>query len=106
MQILIVNFNLDGMSEEDFATGCDELAPAFAAVPGLASKVWLADRAEGTYGGVYAFESETAVDAFLESELFAGVGATPGLVNISVRRFGVLDGPTRVTRGLVEPAGV
>ena len=22
------------------------------------------------------------------------------------RRFGVLDGPTRVTRGLVEPAGV
>ena len=35
-----------------------------------------------------------------------GVGATPGLVNISVRRFGVLDGPTRVTRGLAEPAGV
>jgi hypothetical protein len=34
------------------------------------------------------------------------VGATPGLVNISVRRFGVLDGPTRVTRGLVEPAVV
>ena len=43
MQILIVNFNLDGLSEEDFASSCDELAPAFAAVPGLASKVWLAD---------------------------------------------------------------
>jgi hypothetical protein len=27
-------------------------------------------------------------------------------VNISVRQFGVLDGPTRVTRGLMEPAGV
>jgi hypothetical protein len=106
MQILIVNFNLDGLSEEEFASGCDELAPAFAAVPGLASKVWLADRAEGTYGGVYAFESETAVDDFLQSDLFAGVGSTPGLVNISVRRFGVLEGPTRVTRGLAEPAGV
>ena len=106
MQILIVNFNLDGLSEEEFASACDELAPAFAAVPGLASKVWLADRAEGIFGGVYTFESEQAVDDYLQSDLFAGVGSTPGLVNISVRRFGVLDGPTRVTRGLVQPAGV
>src|SRR3954451_11377436 len=106
VQILIVNFNLDGLSEEGFESSCDELAPAFAAVPGLVSKVWLADRGEGTFGGVYTFESEKAVDAFLKSDLFAGVGSTPGLVNISVRRFGVLDGPTRVTRGLVEPAGV
>ena len=106
MQILIVNFNLDGLSEEEFASSCDELAPAFAAVPGLASKVWLADRAEGIFGGVYTFESEQAVDEYLRSDLWAAVGATPGLVNISVRRFGVLDGPTRVTRGLAQPAGV
>jgi hypothetical protein len=106
MQILIVNFNLDGLSEEQFASSCDELAPAFAAVPGLVSKVWLADRAEGVYGGVYTFDSDKALDDYLQSDLWAGVGAMPGLVNISVRRFGVLDGPTRVTRGLVEPAAV
>jgi hypothetical protein len=106
MQILIVNFNLDGLSEEDFANSCDELAPAFAAVPGLVSKVWLADRAEGIFGGVYTFESDRAVDDYLRSELWAAVGATPGLVNISVRRFGVLEGPTRVTRGLAQPAAV
>ena len=106
MHILIVNFSLDGLSEEDFASACDELAPAFAAVPGLVSKVWLADRADGIYGGVYAFESEEAVDDYLQSDLWAGVGATPGLVNISVRRFGILDGPTRVTRGLAQTAGV
>jgi len=106
VQILIVNFNLDGLSEEGFASSCDELAPVFAAVPGLASKIWLADRAEGVFGGVYVFESEQAVDDYLESDLFAGIGATPGLVNISVRRFGVLEGPTRVTRGLAQPAGV
>jgi len=106
VQILIVNFNLDGLSEEEFVSACDELAPAFAAVPGLASKVWLADRAEGIFGGVYTFESDRAVDDFLQSDLFAAVGSTPGLVNISVRRFGILDGPTRVTRGLKQPAGV
>ena len=106
MQILIINFNLDGLTEEQFESGSEELAPAFAAVPGLISKVWLADRAEGVYGGVYTFESEQAVDDYLHSDLFAAVGSTPGLVNISVRRFGVLEGPTRVTRGLAQPAGV
>jgi hypothetical protein len=104
MQILIINFSLDGLTEDDFASQCDEVAPAFAAVPGLVSKVWLADRSEGIYGGVYTFESAAAVDEYLKSELFAAVGATPGLVNFSVRRFGVLDGPTRVTRGLPTPA--
>jgi hypothetical protein len=103
---LIVNFNLDGLTEEEFASSAQELAPVFAAVPGLGSKVWLADRAEGVFGGVYLFESEEALDAYLQSELFAGIGATPGLVNMSVRRFGVLEEPTRVTRGLVQPAGV
>ena len=76
MQILIVNFSLDGLSEEDFAHSADELAPAFAAVPGLVSKVWLADRAEGVFGGVYTFESAKAVDDYLASDLWAGVGAT------------------------------
>jgi hypothetical protein len=104
--MLIVNFNLDGLSEEDFERSCNDLAPAFAAVPGLRSKVWLADRAEGIFGGVYTFESDEAVDQYLRSDLFAGIGSTPGLVNISVRRFGVLERPTRVTRGLPQPAGV
>ena len=106
MQILIVNFSLDGLSEEGYASSCDEVAPAFAAVPGLASKVWLADRAEGIFGGVYTFESEKAVDDYLQSDLFAAVRSTPGLVNISVRRFGILEGPSRVTHGLAQPAGV
>src|SRR6185503_2471100 len=106
VQILIVNFNLDGLSEEEYSSACDDVAPAFAAVPGLASKVWLADRAEGIFGGVYTFESAKAVDDFLQSDVFAVVGSTPGLVNVSVRRFGVLDGPTSVTRGLAQPASV
>lgn len=104
MQILIVNFSLEGISEADYLRLCADVAPAFAAVEGLASKVWLADAAEGVYGGVYTFVSDAAVDAFLASELFASVGATPGLVNVSVRRFGVLDAPTALTRGLVSAA--
>ncbi len=73
MEIVIVNFSLGGLSEPDYEQLCDEVAPAFAAAPGLVSKVWLADRADGVFGGVYTFESAPAVDAFLGSELFAAV---------------------------------
>ena len=104
MEILIVNFSLEEMSESAYEEMCDEVAPAFAAVPGLVSKVWLADRAEGVYGGVYTFESSSALDDFLGSDLFASVGATPGFVNISLRRFGVITAPTVVTRGASTPA--
>ncbi len=46
------NFNLNGITETDYAAGCDQIAPAFAAVPGLVTKVWLADSDAGVYGGV------------------------------------------------------
>jgi hypothetical protein len=104
VEILVINFSLDGMTETEYRTLCDEVAPAFAAVPGLVSKVWLADRANGVYGGVYTFENGAALDAYLASDLFAQVGATPGLADISVRRFGVLAEPTAITRGLATAA--
>jgi len=106
VQILIVNFNLDGITEEEFVSSSNELAPLFAAVPGLVSKVWALDQAEMSFSGVYTFESEQALDDYLQSDLCAGISATPGFVNISARRFDVLEGLTRVTRGLAQPAGV
>ena len=104
MEILIVNFELQGISEAEYYRQCDDVAPAFAAVPGLAAKVWLADVSTNTFGGVYTFEDAAALDAFLSSDLFQQVGATPGLANIVVRRFGTLAGPTRVTRGTTPAA--
>ena len=78
MEILVINFSLEGMTESEYQSGCDDVAPAFAAVPGLVSKVWLADRANGVYGGVYTFENGqgAAVDAYLASDLLAQVAAT------------------------------
>ena len=101
MELLIINFNLNGITETDYAAVRDQIAPAFALVPGLVTKVWLADSTRGVYGGVYTFETGAALDTFLESDLFAQVGAMKELSGISVHRFGVLVAPTAVTRGLV-----
>ena len=45
-------------------------------------------------------ETRDAYEAYLNSELYAGVGANPTLVNIVSTDFDVIEGPTRVTRGL------
>src|SRR3954464_3774145 len=99
MDILVVTFTLDGMTDTDYRNLCDQIAPAFAEVPGLVSKVWLADTTMGVYGGVYTFTDRAATDAYVASDLFAQAGATPGLASFSVSSYDVLAGPTAVTRG-------
>ena len=100
MHVQIINFRLTGISESEYLALCDDLAPAFAALPGLQSKFWLADSAKGVYGGVYVWESAAAMEAYTRSELFAGVAAHPNLTDITSTDFGVLAGPTAVTSTL------
>jgi len=100
MHIQVINFNLEGISRAEYEAVCDELAGAFAKLPGLISKHWLADEESNTYGGVYIWETRDAYQAYLDSELFAGVGANPALANIVSKDFEVIEAPTRVTRGL------
>ena len=99
MHIQIVNFRLKGVSEGDYAGLCDELAPSYAAVPGLVRKVWLADSENGVYGGVYVWENKQAMEDFAQSELNKSVLNHPNLDDITSTDFGVLLGPTAVTRG-------
>lgn len=104
MYVTVINFHLEDWTEDAYRALCDEVAPAFAEVPGLIAKVWLADRESNTYGGVYLWRDRAALEEFKRSELFASVRAHPHLAGITVRDSAVLEEPTRVTRGFV-PAG-
>ena len=104
MHMQVVTFQLRGMDEAAFRALCDELALSFAAIPGLIAKVWLADEASGTYGGVYTWEDRAAYEAYTRSELFGGLATNPYFANLSSRDFGVIEGPTGVTRGLTATA--
>ena len=97
MHILIINFNLEGITRAEYETICDEVAPVFAEVPGLVCKHWLVDEGTNTYGGVYMFESEEALQAYQASELFAEVAGNPAFANATARAFGRLEGPSVVT---------
>lgn len=100
MHIQVINFRLRGLSEGDYRSLCDQLAPSFRDVPGLISKVWLARPEDNTYGGVYTWQSRQAMAAFTETELFQAVLNHPNLADIQSTDYAVLEEPSRVTRGV------
>ena len=102
MHIQVVNFHLRGLSVGNFRKLCDDLAPAFAGLPGLAAKIWLADPGANTFGGVYLWQDRKAMEDFAKTDLFRSVVSHPNLADLVSRDFEVMEGPTRVTRGLIE----
>ena len=101
MYIQIINFKLKGVTEEDYAGLCDNLAPSYAAVPGLVRKIWLANSETGTYGGVYVWQNKQAMEDFAATDLYSSVATHPNLDGITSVEFDVLPGPTQVTTGAI-----
>ena len=104
MHVQIVTFNLKDISDADYRGVCDELAAVVAQMPGLVSKVWLADEMTNTYGGVYTWVDRPAMEAYLRSDFFAGVAANPSFANVTSSEFDVLEGPSNVTRAPITVA--
>ena len=89
MHTLVITFDLVDMTHERYTEVCAELAPAFAAIPGLMAKIWLTDPQDARYGGVYLFTDAAAADGFLGSALARGVATNPHFAGLTVRSFGV-----------------
>jgi heme-degrading monooxygenase HmoA len=102
MHILIINFGLEGMTAEQYGEAVESVAPAFAELPGLVSKTWLANEQTNTYGGVYVWQGREAMEAYKESDLYKWMVANPYVKDVTVKDFAVLEGPTRITRGPAE----
>jgi hypothetical protein len=75
-------------------------APVLARVPGLISKVWLADEAKNTFGGFYLWENKMAMDAFMHSDLVKAVVSRPFVKDVSSVDFEVNQAASLITRGL------
>jgi hypothetical protein len=96
--VSVLEYEIQGINDEGWSKACDELAPAFAAVPGLLSKIWL--HGEGDLrGGVYVWDDRPAFDGFLASDLGRAVRAHPNIADLTIRTYAVDEAPTRVTFG-------
>jgi heme-degrading monooxygenase HmoA len=102
MNIQIITFSLDGLSEQDYLRLIESAAPAFAELPGLVSKTWLANAKTNTYGGVYLWQDRESMEGYAETDVFKQMAANPNFKNFTVREFDVPEGSSRITRGLTQ----
>ncbi|MBW3633404.1 MAG: YdhR family protein, partial [Chloroflexi bacterium] len=99
MHVLIVNFEIAGIAEADYRQQVESIAPMFTQVPGLVSKIWLADAATNTYGGIYLFADAASREDYLNSEIVSSLKASPNFTNITARKFGTFEEATAITGG-------
>ncbi len=100
-RIMQLNFKFR-ISGSEYEHAVSPLASQFAAVPGLRWKIWMMNEAEHEAGGIYMFEDETSVKAFLDGPLAAQVTSHPALSDFSVKQFDVMGDLSEVTRGPVQ----
>ena len=96
-----LNFKFS-VSGSEYEQAVSPLASQFAAVAGLRWKIWMINEAENEAGGIYMFEDEASVNAFLKGPLAAQVTSHPALSDFSVKQFDVMENITAITRGPVE----
>ncbi len=100
VKLLQLNFKFNVTSAE-YEQAVSPLAEKFAAVSGLRWKIWLMNEGESEAGGIYLFDDEASLKAFLDGPLAAAVSSHPALSDMSVKRFDAMDSLTKITRGPV-----
>jgi Putative mono-oxygenase ydhR len=102
--ILQINFNLN-VPVAEYQKMADSVAQAFLDVPGLKWKIWLLNPAAQEAGGIYLFDSQASLDAYLNGPLVAQLRGLPAIRNVSTKQFEVMPEVSAITRGPVEAAG-
>ena len=100
-RIMQLNFKFS-VSGSEYEQAVSPLASQFAAVAGLRWKIWMINETETEAGGIYMFDDEASLTAFLEGPLAAQVTNHPALSDFSVKQFDVMADVTAITRGPVE----
>ena len=99
-KILQVNFTYDGTRESVMESFMPAAKP-IAEQSGLDWKVWLWNDDARECGGVYLFEDELSLAAYLEGPIVRQIKEHPALSDLSVKIFDVIEEATAITRGPV-----
>lgn len=100
-KILQVNFRIS-VSRTEYERVCTQVAQPIADTPGLRWKVWLMNEREREAGGIYLFDDDASLQAYLAGPIVAAVKSNPALSNINVKQFDVMEQFTAVTRGPIR----
>jgi len=99
-KLLQINFKL-GASRAEYEQLCLPLVQPIADVAGLRWKVWIINEEMSEAGGLYLFEDEISLQAYLNGPIVAGMGSNSMFIDVSAKVFDVMDAFTQITRGPV-----
>lgn len=71
-------------------------------VKGLNWKIWLSDASGNPAGGIYLFEDQASVDAYLGGSIIKMMKSSPALRNMEMKVFDFDSELTKISRGPVD----
>lgn len=102
-KILQINYRF-GIPAGDFSRAMLPAAQPISEAPGLQWKIWLMNEADSEAGGIYLFEDEAALNAFLVGPIVSAFKANPIVSDIRVKIFDMAVAHSLVTRAPIAAA--
>ena len=87
LKLLQMDYKFSGPWGDEMNTACSDLAHRIADVSGLIYKVWTENRETGEAGGIYLFEDEVSLDAYLEGKIERMKAAS--IKDLRVKKFDI-----------------
>src|SRR5919202_2069165 len=100
MHVLVVTYDLSGITEGEYIDVANDLTGRFSSMPGLQAKLWLAQTDEGRYGAVYLWDDRQSMERFLRSDLFEDTN--PDFSDVVAEDFEVLENLTAAPQPVLE----
>lgn len=97
LKLVQIDYLFPGPWGDEMAEALADLAHRIADVPGLVCKVWTENQETGEAGGIYLFEDEASLDAYLEPKIERLKEF--GIQGIRARKFDINEPLTHITRG-------
>ncbi|MEE2948023.1 MAG: YdhR family protein [Verrucomicrobiota bacterium] len=92
LSVLVVRYKYDLREDNDIIelSKDEDMLKIWSTIPGLGVKFALANPDENEYGGVYLFEDDAALEAFLASPLLKDWGEHPDVSELTYTKYQAL----------------
>ena len=100
LSILVVNYKYDLRADNDLVemTKDEEVAAVFRNFPGLGIKFGIANQDdENEYGGIYLFEDDASLEAFLASPILKEFSEHPDVSELTYKKYNAAPDFTKNT---------
>ncbi len=100
-KILQINYKYNRTRPEQEKASLQS-AQTIANVRGIIWKVWIVNDTEKIAGGIYLFEDEASVEAYLKGPIIAAMKSVPVISDFQAKIFDLMPESTKITHGPVN----